>query len=335
VAGRVLTFADAGLIRVARAEFVPVVGDDWYQRRRQDGEGEFFRRVSDQAGRGDHSTDGGSTRQGIYCLTAAGRLLAFKNCGNSAEETQKLLQRALDAWNKLPATERQAGAVSVREGPLDPRYVRTPPAGTLIASVYTRLLERDAHGKLSIRDTAPDRARGEPQRDHLWIRESEWRALIPVRPEPGDHIPVPEAVQQRLFLFHLVDNTAGEPFAWRFEDLRSGSLSLTVENVAATKIKLRLQGNALLATDADLGRAERGYDARLLGYLTYDRSKHSFVTFNCVVLGACWGQQAIGGFRQRDQRLLGVALEFAGDAPADRIPPQGARWMEGYWRPGR
>jgi hypothetical protein len=332
----VLAFADAEVIRLARGEFVPVVGDDWYQRRRQDGEGEFFRKISDQAGRGDHSADGGSTRQGIYCLTAAGKLLAFKNCGHAPEETRKLLQRALKAWNQLPAAERQAGAVAVSQTALDPRYVRTPPAGTLIVNVYTRLLERDARGKLGILHKELDGARREPQRDHLWVQESEWRALIPGQPRLGDRVPVPEPVQQRLFRFHLVDSTAGEPFAWSREHLRSGSLSLTVEDLTTLKVKLRLEGAALLATDPDLNRAERGYDARLLGYLVYDRSKKVFESFNGLAFGACWGPQAIGCSRQRDQRLLGVGFELAhGDTPADQVPPQGARWLQGYWQPDR
>ena len=40
-----------------------------YQRRRQDAEGEFFRKVADQ---GPRKGKGGATRQGIYCFTASG-----------------------------------------------------------------------------------------------------------------------------------------------------------------------------------------------------------------------------------------------------------------------
>ena len=38
-------FADPEIIRMANDDYVPVTGDDWYQRRRQDQEGEFFRKV--------------------------------------------------------------------------------------------------------------------------------------------------------------------------------------------------------------------------------------------------------------------------------------------------
>src|SRR6478672_1245892 len=67
---------------MATEDFVPVTADDWYQRRRQDAEGEFFRKVADQ---GPRKGEGGSTRQGIYCLTAAGQLLNYKNAAHAAE----------------------------------------------------------------------------------------------------------------------------------------------------------------------------------------------------------------------------------------------------------
>ena len=79
--GRVLTFADAEIIRLTKEQFVPVTGDDWYQRRRQDAEGEFFRKVADQ---GPRKGKDGSTRQGIYVCTASGRMLAYRNHQDAA-----------------------------------------------------------------------------------------------------------------------------------------------------------------------------------------------------------------------------------------------------------
>ena len=46
-----LAFSDPEIIKLATEDFVPVTGDDWYQRRRQDAEGEFFRKVADQGPR--------------------------------------------------------------------------------------------------------------------------------------------------------------------------------------------------------------------------------------------------------------------------------------------
>ena len=44
---------------MATENFIAVTGDDWYQRRREDAEGEFFRKISDQAGRGSRDSSGG------------------------------------------------------------------------------------------------------------------------------------------------------------------------------------------------------------------------------------------------------------------------------------
>ena len=140
MAGRALAFSDADLIGLVTKTFVPVAGDDWYQRRRQDAEGEFFRKVADQ---GPRKGAGGSTRQGIYCLTAGGALLAYKN-SRDASVMLETLRLALRRWNALPAAERAAGAVKVPDpGKPDPRYARTPPEGGLILRSYTRILERD------------------------------------------------------------------------------------------------------------------------------------------------------------------------------------------------
>src|SRR5207253_664456 len=88
----------------------PVAGDDWYQRRRQDAEGEFFRKVADQGPRKGQS---GSTRQGIYCFTADGELLAYKNAGQDADVMRELFQQGLKKWNRLPAERRKPGVVRV------------------------------------------------------------------------------------------------------------------------------------------------------------------------------------------------------------------------------
>ena len=42
-----LAFSDSKMIKLATEEFIPVAGDDWYQRRREDAEGEFFKKVAD------------------------------------------------------------------------------------------------------------------------------------------------------------------------------------------------------------------------------------------------------------------------------------------------
>src|SRR5262249_31647576 len=152
------------------------------QRRRQDAEGEFFRGVADQ---GPRKGDGGSTRQGIYVFTASGKLLAYRNHHDPAV-MRGVLKQALRDWQKLPAAQRKAGAVAVADaGKVDTTHARTPPPGSLIVNIYTRILDRTASGEFcggTSKFTGGDKA----ARDHLWLTEAEWKALIPANPRKGE-----------------------------------------------------------------------------------------------------------------------------------------------------
>src|SRR5438105_3736693 len=164
---------------MANEEYIPVTGDDWYQRRRQDKEGEFFRKVADAAGR---KGEGGGTRQGIYCFTADGEILAYKNAGQNADVMRDVLKQGLAKWNRLPAAKRKPGAVAV-DGldKTDVRYTRTPPPGGLIATVYTRILDHDA--KAGFCKGACDTLGGDrASRDHLWLTAAEVKSLVPAVP---------------------------------------------------------------------------------------------------------------------------------------------------------
>src|SRR3954452_19458695 len=253
---------------MAKEDFVPVACDDWYQRRRQDAEGEFWRKVSAGAEHGKDMGDGGGTRQGIYMLTADGTLLARKNAGQNPEVMRDVLREALAKWKRLPEDRRRPGAVRVPAdpGPLDGGYTRKPPANGLIVNVYTRLLETNAIGELCEAECKVGDG-NEAARDHLWLTEAEWRSLVPAKdPHVGQTFDVPAPIARRIARFHLVDNTRGEPPMWQADDVRSLRMTMTVESADAKAIKLRLDGTALLSTAADPDKAKRGYDAGLLGY---------------------------------------------------------------------
>ena len=321
------TFADPEVIRLARNFFVPVAGDDWYQRRRRDAEGEFFRRVADQ---GPRRGAGGSTRQGIYVLTAGGRLLAFRN-HRDPEAVRALLAEGLRLWRQIPAAERRPGAIEVPPlAKVDPRYSHAPPPGGLVVNVYTRILDRDARGQVcrgSCRVAGGDQA----AHDHLWLTEAEWKSLLPADAGPGFKVHLPRRLMLRLVRFHLVDNTRGEPPPWEPREVRQARLVLTVEEAGPAGTRLRLDGSALLATDPNPKRAERGFDVRLLGYLHYDAGKKALDRFDLVAVGDHWGEGNFNGGARPGRTPLGVAFRLArGDAPADRVPPQGLREGRGY-----
>jgi hypothetical protein len=312
---------------MATEDYVPVAADDWYQRRRNDAEGEFFRGVADQ---GPRKGEGGSTRQGIYCLTADGKLLAYKNAGQSPDVMRETLRLGLREWEKLPDERRKPGAVKVDDAVKDdPQYARRPPPGGLIVKVYTRILDRDK-GELC-RGTCQTPGGEKAARDHLWLTEAEWKALVPANPAKGDRAPMPPGVAERILRFHLTDNTRGEPPMWRREDIRSQEITLTVEEVTAEAVRLRLEGSALLATDADASRATRGFEVRLLGEIRYNRAGKAIDGFDVVAVGDHWGSGPFTGGARLGRQPLGVAFELAaGEAAADLVPPQAAREIKAY-----
>jgi hypothetical protein len=335
----VLAFADPVIIKLARERFVPVVGDDWYERRRHDAEGKFFRHVADQAGRGHDAPDGGPTCQGIYCLTAGGKLLYFKNAGQDPGEMRKALQWGLEAWDRLPESERKPGAVRVGDLKPDPHFTRTPPSGGLILNVYTRALERDARGELRLAALKVNGVNRSPQHDHLWLTEAECRSLIPAQPKQGMTVPVPDAVTKRIFRYHLVDSTLGEPVSWRANEVLAGELKLTVNKVTPAAVELRLSGFARLGTPTDitdLTPKGRGYEPRLAGTLRYDRKRKVLDRFDVVAVGDVWGDNPIYQAGRAGRQPLGVAFELVhGRSPADRVPPQGMRDWYDYLSGGR
>jgi hypothetical protein len=313
---------------MATEDYVPVAGDDWYQRRRNDAEGEFFRGVADQGPRKGAS---GSTRQGIYCFTADGKLLAYKNAGQAPDVMREVLRQGLREWRKLPSERRKAGAVLVDDlDKTDPKYARTPPPGGLIVNVYTRILDHNKAGWC--KGTCKTQGGDQAARDHLWLTKAEWQALLPAHPKKADRSQLPPAVADRILRFHLIDNTRGEPPMWRREDVRSGKLTLTVEEVTPATVRLRLDGSAILATDKDAAKADRGFDVRLLGNVQYDRAKQRIDRFDVVALGDHWGEGGYTGGARPGRQPLGIAFELAeGKAAADLVPPQAARQIDAYF----
>src|SRR5262249_12678880 len=116
------------------------------------------------------------------------------------------------------------------------------------------------------------------------------------------------------------------------EDVRSRKLTLTVEEVTPATIRLRLDGSALLATDADAAKADRGFDVRLLGHVQYDRAKKTIDRFDVVAVGDHWGQGTYTGGARPARQPLGIASDRAGrKSAADLVPPQAAREIDAYF----
>jgi hypothetical protein len=329
--GRELTFADAKIIDIVNKNFVPVAMDDWFQRRRQDAEGEFFRKVADQ---GPRKGQGGSTRQGIYAFTADGKLLQYRN-SQDPDVMRAFLLSALKTWNNLPAAERRLAVAAVPElKKVDPRYVPTLAKDTLILNVHARILDREDHFFCLGSCKFPGGQRA--SHDHLWIRAAEWQALLPLDPQKEQEIAIPAQLMYRLARYHLIDNTRGEPPMWARSEVRKAELKLNVAEITKDEVRLKLTGAFLLATDADIKTAKRGYDVSLLGEIRYDPATRKITKWNAVALGEHWGEGGYTGGARPGRTPFGVAFELADPTrPADRVPPQAIRESTAYYEADR
>lgn len=304
-----------------------MTGDDWYQRRRRDAEGVFFRHVTNQKpNRGGE----GANRQGLYCFTASGVLLATNN-HQDTDAVREMLEQGLAAWNRLPDAERRAGAVRVPEpGKLDRQFTRTPPEGGLVLNVYTRILDQNRSGK-HIKGSCDFSGGDLSARDHMWLKRGEWQALVPATAKKGDRIDRPASLAERMLRYHLTDNTRGEPSFWNADQIRARRLQWTVVTASETDLRLRLEGSALMATGEDAKRADRGYEVRLAGILHYDRLRKVIDRLDMVAIGDHWGEGEFTQGARPGRKPLGVAFELSdGKRPADRLPPQAARDLEDY-----
>ena len=80
-----------------------------------------------------------------------------------------------------------------------------------------------------------------------------------------------------------------------------------------------------------MAKADRGYEASLLGYVRYDATRKTIDRFDLVAVGDHWGEGAHTRGARPGRKPLGIAFELTrGDSPADRIAPQAAREIGDY-----
>ncbi|CAN5380404.1 hypothetical protein BH23VER1_BH23VER1_31910 [soil metagenome] len=325
------SFSDPTIIGLLQERFVPVADNDWYNRRREDAIGTFFREMADQ---GPRKGEGGSTRQGHYIFTASGKLLGFNN-HRAPDRRLAFIRDALAKWDALPPAEREPGPADPPPGPqADPRYAAAPPVGGLVLNSFTRTLKPDGDspaGFTRCQDADIDHPGGHfAAFDHVWIQADEWAALREIAESGGGDVPEPIAV--RLLRFHLVDNTRGEPPFWERDEIRDFRFEIQPTDEPR---RFRLSGHALLATSANPESADRGYDADLLGTveITEDGSPGRF---DLVALGQHWGEGSYTLNARPGNSPLGIAFELAArDQPSDEIRPQASGFLKGYWEAHR
>ncbi|MCK5940513.1 MAG: hypothetical protein KAI24_00985 [Planctomycetes bacterium] len=283
-----------------RTDFVPVAIDQAYQRRQQDAEGTFYRRIAGQSPRNDFER----TTQGFYVAAPDGALLLYNN-NRHPEKVRRLIREALANYRARGADERTGAPIA--DGEADPRWSPTPPAGGLVVRTHAKVLG----GYEPTEDRWRKLMQQALSRDNLWVRADEHQALV-----RGELLP---SLVHRIARFHLVDNTRGEPPMWRADEVREARLTLRDG---------RIEGRVRLAT-AD---GKRGYDAQLLGFVEVDGD--AVTRFEVIALGTFHGEGRYTRRAPKEPFPFAVRLTLAdGSDPADAIPPQGSRgWLPGYLR---
>lgn len=279
-----------------RTQFIAVAIDQAYQRRQQDAEGEFYRKIAGQGPRNNFQ----STTQGFYIATAAGGLLLYNN-NRDPEKLNRLMKQHLQEF-KAPSS-----ATPISPGTVDARYNPSLPKEGCIVRVQARVLG----GYPPTTDRWQKIFQSSLSRDNLWISKAEQQALTKGQ--------VMQSLQERIARFHLVDNTRGEPPMWKKQEIRQ--LKITFDGMT-------LRGSVHLETDD----GKRGYVAQLMGKIELRSGK--IVRFDMVADGNFWGQGPYSRNAPLGRFPLAVGFRLAdGTDAADQGPPQGSRgWVQGYIR---
>jgi hypothetical protein len=273
----------------------------------------------------------------LVLMTSSGRLLEGTVKGRDG--MAQALQEVLDAYAKLPEAERRPKAV---DGEIKPQP--EPPKNGLVLTIYDRPLGRTAKNQYrlpegddfdGLRTHAPH-----GQRSSLWLKEEEWKSLIPADPRKDQTQKVAAKLAKRIWLYGLVPQTLWVvEESWQPNSVHAGELNVTVTEVTEKVVRLRLHGSVLLSSPGVLHtwperkfikNIENRYDAGLEGVIEFDRARNKVTRFDLAVLGDFTGRWFAGnkGWNEATPEAplpLGFAFEIdrtTYELPAERRRPR-------------
>lgn len=207
-----------------------------------------------------------------------------------------------------------------------------PPANGLILRGYCSYLQKDIKGRIRkatryYYEENPDRWIAETQSDTFWLKEEEWRTLIPKKPVIGDRVNVSKAIQQRFYGTVGIDYMEGSVNSL---PARETTMTLKVTRASSDSIYLQLNGYAKMGKALNLADRNaprtRGCELRIKGRVHYSKKQDRITFFTVAGLGNAWGNKM--EYTNREIRIkgypwmYGIACELvSGDNPIDQIPP--------------
>ncbi len=336
---RGVTFWNDETIAMIQKQFIAVSVPTWVCRANSP-EGEFLR--------GANIHKQWVTSSGyMSCISASGKILG-----------RRPSSEVLDAFNKLPESERKPGSIKVQDLKPEDAVIPATPRGGLVLRVHARFLHREEDGELRHAETTdfplmremPRVLRSwqlflQPNTEYMWLTREEWTAMVPADPRRGASLKVDERLAQRMARFHLTPQraTTSEGGIKSIRSVKQARLRLVVTEVTPHQIRMELDGFVHWGSDYDAAKAitpngplAQGYETPLYGRLEYDRAKKAFTRFDIVATGDVWGRWGDANgksmYVERPGRNpFGFALEIAtGNSPTDRIPPGGnGRYITG------
>jgi len=314
VLDRESSFADAEVIATLKKRFVPVALDVWYEERREDAAGDYFRKVV-------HQREGlkpDQTTQGFYAFAPDGTLLQGWN-HRGADRLKQNLAKALDGWKPKKAKDaKQAGdGESVATpGGTDARFDRPLPEGARVVAVRAHITKAkwpEIERGDPLAEQWQEISRNATSLDHLWIDRDEIAALA-----AGTF---PRTLAWRIARFHCIDNTRGEPPSWEPEQVKHCEATLARDGAKGPST---VDGAFTLATpDGALT-----YDARLGGVV--ESRDGELTRFDLAIRGDFAGHGEFTQGAPPGTFTLAIVLSLADEGDHQEVPPQGARWLDDY-----
>jgi len=325
--------------RIIRERFVPVVLDSYLTGTPAE------KAFVDRLGRG-----------GTNCLVVAAA--SGMQVGTTTRPGE--LMPLVEKFRALPESERKP-RLEEETGPADPSKLPPElPKGGLALTAYQVSLVRERNGELvrapNIMAPGPCWPLKVPltMSDLVWGTAEESRALLSAGTQKGQKALFPPSLFQRIAMTQAYDWMCG--YQNSILTLREGELSMTVEEVTAKEVRLRIEGFSKVggaeegmktcACESQRSCPHWGCELRYYGTARIDRSKQALSEFRVVGLGDTWTK-----VRRADSRYgaevvrypTGILLELPADVPANRggWPPLAPARLNAnfdYWgavRPGR
>lgn len=231
------------------------------------------------------------------------------------------LKEIVDLYAHLPQSQRKP-AQAITD---DNRPTVAPPDGGVVLTTYDRFLRRDDEGQYHAiaghRTTAEKLSVPGPQRNSLWLTKDECHAFMPDRPHKGQTLAVPASVARRIAQFGFIPASAWHGgYEWKPDSVKASELTLNVEEVSDSRVRLRIHGSVLLVTKTIAGYGvdrpnlpddlNNQFDARLEGQIEYDPAHKKITRWDMIALGdytgICYGYD-----HPRPFAIKPLALGFA------------------------